>query len=357
MSKFYNNRTKELTPYVPGEQPKDKNYLKLNTNESPYPPSPAALEAINLVTNADLRLYPDPDCMQLKGAICEAYGVLVENIFVGNGSDEVLAIAFQTFFEAEKTVLFPALTYSFYPVYAQLYGLNYETIQLDENFNIPVEKFFSSKGGVIIPNPNAPTSVALPLSKIEKIISNNADVVVIIDEAYVDFGSESAVGLTVKYPNLLVVQTLSKSRGLAGLRVGYAIGSSELISGLEKVKNSFNSYTLDRIALAGAVASIKDIEYNRKIQKKIIATRDWSATRFAQLGFKMTDAKANFLFVSPPDGNAPKMLNELRDRGILVRYFSKTPKWLRITVGTDEQMLTLLSVVEQLIKKGMSNDD
>lgn len=353
MCRFLNKRTEAMTPYVPGEQPKDKKYIKLNTNESPYPPSEAAIEAIKAATNSDLRLYPDPDCMELKETISDVYGISVKNVFVGNGSDEVLAMAFQAFFESDRAILFPELTYSFYPVYAELYGLNYEVVPLDDKFNIPIEKFYGAKGGVIIPNPNAPTGVALPLCDLEKIISETSEVVVIIDEAYVDFGAESAVGLISKYPNLLVVQTLSKSRGLAGLRVGYAIGSPELIFGLEKIKNSFNSYTLDRIALAGAVASIKDIEYNRKIQKKIIATRDMTALRLADMGFKITDSKANFLFVSPPDGNASKLFNKLRDEGILVRYFSKTPEWLRITVGTDEQMIAMLSVIEKWFAKGV----
>ena len=357
MSRFYNRRTNGLTPYVPGEQPKDQKYIKLNTNESPYPPSEAVLEAMRDAVNEDLRLYPDPDCLALKSTLAEAYDVSIENIFVGNGSDEILAFAFQAFFEAERAVRFPELTYSFYPVYAQLYGLTYELISLSETFEIPVERFFNSKGGVIIPNPNAPTSVALALAEVERIVQRNADVVVIIDEAYVDFGAESAVALVGKYPNLLVIQTFSKARALAGLRVGYAIGAPELIAGLEKVKNSFNSYTLDRIALAGAVASIKDFEYNRTIQNKIVSTRERAAKAFGDMGFRVTAAKANFIFVSPPGGNAKQLFDGLRSRGILVRYFTKTPEWLRISIGTDEEMDQLVRATQSLLVEGSSGHD
>ncbi|MEI6132251.1 MAG: histidinol-phosphate transaminase [Bacillota bacterium] len=347
MSKYLNKRTSALTPYVPGEQPKDKKYIKLNTNESPYPPSIKALEAMRSAANDDLRLYPDPDCEELKQTIATSYDVGPQNVFVGNGSDEILAFAFQAFFEPGCKIRFPKITYSFYPVYAELYGIAFETIPLDEEFNIPVGKFFSSEGGVVIPNPNAPTSVALSINEIEKIVSENSEVVVIIDEAYVDFGAESAVSLISKYQNLLVVQTLSKSRSLAGLRVGFAIGSSELIEGLEKIKNSFNSYTLDRIALAGAVASIKDFEYNMTVQKKIIDTREWVVCELDKLGFKQTVSKANFLFVSPPDGDAKKLFERLRKEGVLTRYFANIPNWLRITVGTDAQMKEMLRVIER----------
>jgi len=357
MSKFYNRRTNELTPYVPGEQPKDKKYIKLNTNESPYPPSDKVLDAMRRAINGDLRLYPDPDCVELKKAIAAAYDVAPENVFVGNGSDEILAFAFQTFFEAEKPVRFPELTYSFYPVYAQLYGLAFETVPLNELLEIRCEDFFNSKGGVIIPNPNAPTSVAISLADVEEILKKNLDVVVIIDEAYVDFGAESAVQLVQRYQNLLVVQTLSKSRALAGLRVGYAIGAVDLIAGLEKVKNSFNSYTMDRVALSGAVASIQDFEYNRTIQNKIVLTREMTSKALQEIGFKVTEAKANFLFVSPPDSDAKKLFDRLREKGILVRYFAKTPQWLRITIGTDEEMDALISTTKDLIKEGSSENE
>ena len=349
MSRFYNKRTLALTPYVPGEQPKDKSYIKLNTNESPFPPSPLALEAMRNAIGPDLRLYPDPNCTELKEAIASEYGVGVDQVFVGNGSDEILAFAFQAFFDPEKPILMPEITYSFYPVYAELFGLTYITNKLDDNFNINSEEYLTQNGGVVIPNPNAPTSVALPLSEIEKIVTGNPEVVVIIDEAYIDFGAETAVGLVAKYPNLLVVQTLSKARGLAGLRVGYAIASAELIEGLEKIKNSFNSYTLDRIAIAGAVASIKDTSYNSKVQSQIIATREDTVAQLKDMGFRVTDCKANFIFASPPDGNAQQLFKDLRANGILVRYFTKTPNWLRITVGTDEEMDALIKELKRMV--------
>lgn len=348
MSIFYSSILNELSPYTPGEQPKDKRYVKLNTNECPYPPSPKALEAMRAAVNEDLRLYPDPEANALCQAIADHYGLSRCNVFVGNGSDEVLAFAFQAFFEPGKNIRFPEISYSFYPVYADLYRIGHEMTGLDDKMKVDVKQLCDSEGGVVFPNPNAPTGVALRLEEVAEILESNWGRVVIVDEAYVDFGAESAVGLLDRYPNLLVVQTFSKSRGLAGIRVGYALGSDELINGLNIVKNSFNSYTIDRISMAGAIASIKDNVYNIGIQKKIANTRDKTAKRLKDMGFTVTDSKANFLFVSPPGKKAEELYSRLREQGYLVRYFKSLSQWLRITVGTDEEMEGLLAAIERI---------
>lgn len=353
MSKYWSKTAAALTPYVPGEQPKDRAYIKLNTNENPYPPSPKALAAISAALNGELRLYPDPTCSRLRQAIAEAYGVTAEQVFVGNGSDEILAFAFQAFFNPDKPILFPDITYSFYPVYADLYRIPYTLIPLDEDFRVPLEPFLGQNGGIVLPNPNAPTALSLPLEEIRKLLEGNKEHVVILDEAYVDFGGESAVPLVREYPNLLVVQTVSKSRSLAGLRVGFAFGDPELIEGLDRVKNSFNSYTLDRLALAGAEAAIQDDAYFRETVQKVVRTRDESAVRLAELGFHVTDSKANFLFVSHPRVPAKHLFQELRNRGILVRYFDKPRigNYLRITVGTDEEMGRLVEALASILQE------
>lgn len=350
MSKFWSPLTASLIPYVPGEQPKDKTYIKLNTNENPYPPSPKVIDAITGAVNADLRLYPDPTCEGLVQAAADYYGLTAQQVFVGNGSDEILAFAFAAFFDPSKKLLFPDITYSFYKVYAKLYGLQTELIPLDEQFNIQVEAFHSDNGGIIIPNPNAPTAQLLPLESICKLLESNPNQAVIIDEAYIDFGGQSAVELIKDYRNLLVVQTLSKSRSLAGLRVGFAFGSEELIEGLNRIKNSFNSYTLDRLALAGAAASLEDEAYFRETTAKVIATRERVTKQLVAIGFMVTDSKANFVFISHKAIAAKDIFQQLRDKGVLVRYFDqpRIHEYLRVSIGTDEEMDAFIKALQEI---------
>lgn len=351
LSKFWNPLTASLVPYVPGEQPKDKTYIKLNTNENPYPPSPKAIEAITAAANADLRLYPDPTCDGLVQAAANYYGLSAEQVFVGNGSDEILAFAFAAFFDPAKSVLFPDITYSFYKVYAKLYGLNTELITLDEQFNVQVEHFNQPNSGIIIPNPNAPTAQVISLKDIRTLLDMNPNQAVIIDEAYIDFGGESAIELIEHYPNLLVVQTLSKSRSLAGLRVGLAFGSVELIEGLNRIKNSFNSYTLDRLALAGAVAALEDEAHFQETTAMVIRTRELVTEQLLALGFLVTDSKANFVFISHPEIAAKQIFQQLREKGVLVRYFDqpRINEYLRVSIGTDEEMASFITAIEEIV--------
>ncbi len=351
VSRFWTPLASALEPYVPGEQPKDKTYIKLNTNENPYPPSPKALEAMKEAANADLRLYPDPTCEELVEAAANYYGLSPKQTFAGNGSDELLAFAFAAFFDPARPVLFPDITYSFYKVYAKLCGITPKLIPLDEQFQVPIDQFAGDHGGMILPNPNAPTAILIPLDQVRKLLEANPDRVVIIDEAYIDFGGESAVKLVPEYPNLLVIQTLSKSRSLAGLRVGLAFGSEELIDGLNRIKNSFNSYTMDRLALRGAVAALQDEAYFQETTAKVVATRDQIMTSLNDLGFIVTDSKANFLLISHPSYPAADLFKQLREQGILVRYFNspRIDNYLRVTVGTDEEMAQFLAVLKTLI--------
>ncbi|MFC6334968.1 histidinol-phosphate transaminase [Paenibacillus septentrionalis] len=351
MSKYWSPLTASLEPYVPGEQPKDKTYIKLNTNENPYPPSPNAIAAMKAVINEDLRLYPDPNSEMLIQALAKQNGLSPKQIFVGNGSDEILAFAFASFFDPSKPVLFPDITYSFYKVYAKFYGITPKLIPLDEQFLLDVNQFKGEHGGIIIPNPNAPTAIPMPLADVKVLLDNNPDQVVIIDEAYVDFGAESAIALVSSYPNLLVIQTLSKSRSLAGLRVGYAFGSEELIEGLNRTKNSFNSYTIDRVALAGAVAAIEDQAYFQATTEKVVATRERVVSKLQTLGFIITPSKANFVFISHPTIAAKQLFEQLREQGVLVRYFAspRIDRFLRVSIGTDEEMKVFLEVIERLI--------
>lgn len=353
MSKYWSEVIKKVEPYVPGEQPRDRNYIKLNTNECPYPPSQKVINAIIKATNDSLRLYPDPTCDEIVEVIALYHGLEKEQVFVGNGSDELLAFAFKAFFNPGKHILFPDVTYSFYPVYSKLFNIDYKAVPVNDDFDIDVEGFLQKNGGIIIPNPNAPTSKLLSLKEIAKILEANMESVVIIDEAYIDFGGESSIKLINEYSNLLVVQTLSKSRALAGLRVGFALGNRELIDGLERVKNSFNSYTLDRLAIKGAVAAFEDQSYFNEVRVKIIATREKISKELGQLGFKVIDSSANFVFVSHERVNAALIFNALRDRGILVRYFNKPriDNYLRITIGTDEEMDEFIRVLNDIIKK------
>lgn len=351
MSKYWNELTASLTPYVPGEQPKDQKYIKLNTNENPYPPSPRVLEALQDANHADLRLYPDPTCQSLVQAIANRYDLKENQIFVGNGSDEILAFAFATFFSPNRAIRFADITYSFYQVYAQLYQVPVERIPLDVQFNIPLEQFYRSEGGVVIANPNAPTSKYIPVDELRAVLDHNPDQVVIIDEAYIDFGGDSAVRLISSYPNLLVVQTMSKSRSLAGLRIGFAMGNEELIEGLNRIKNSFNSYTLDRLALAGGVASLQDEAYFEMTNARVIQTREWTTAQLRALGFDVLDSMANFLFITHPAHEAVQLFQSLRQRGVLVRYFNqpRIDQYLRVSIGTDEEMQAFIHAIQDII--------
>lgn len=347
MSRFWNSRVQGLEPYVPGEQPRMQRLVKLNTNENPYGPSPWALEAIREAADEGLRLYPDPEGTELRQAVADFHGIQPEQVFVGNGSDEILAHIFHGLFQPDEPVLFPDITYSFYPVYCGLYGLESRTVALDEAFRIPADGFCPPNGGVIFPNPNAPTGIALPLDGVETILAANPDRVVVVDEAYVDFGAESAIRLVDKYPNLLVTQTLSKSRSLAGLRVGFAVGHPDLVEGLQRIKNSFNSYPLDRLALAGAVAAMKDRDHFERTRQAVIAERERLTGGLEALGFQVLPSAANFVLTRPPGRNAEQLSAKLREQGIIVRHFRKAriEQFLRITVGTAEQTDELLEAL------------
>jgi len=353
MSKYWSRGIAGLEAYVPGEQPQGTGWIKLNSNENPYPPSPRVIEAIKAAAEGGLRLYPDPDCMRLREAIAAHFGLSREEVFAGNGSDEILAFAFAAFFDQDEPLLFPDITYSFYPVYARFFRLRFETIPVSEDFGIPVEKFLRANGGVIISNPNAPTSLFLPLREVRRILEHNLAIgkVVVLDEAYIDFGGDSAAGLVGEYPNLLVVQTLSKSRSLAGLRVGFAVGQRDLVEGLERVKSSFNSYTLDRLALAGAVEAMNDEGHFRETREKIIATRDRVARELEGLGFSVLDSKTNFLLIGHPRAHASSLYRGLRENKILVRYFDRPriDDRLRVSVGTDAEMDAFLDAVRKLV--------
>lgn len=351
MSRYWSSLIQNLDPYVPGEQPKDKKYIKLNTNENPYPPSPAVIDKIKRYANEDLRLYPDPEAEELKNALADYYRIDPKQVFVGNGSDEVLAFSFMAFFDRHRPILFPDITYSFYRVWARLFNLEFKLVELDENLSLVPEKFLIPNGGIIFPNPNALTGKYLPLKFIREILSYNRDVVVIIDEAYIDFGGESAITLIDNYPNLLIVRTFSKSRSLAGMRIGFAAGSRELIAGLETIKNCFNSYTLDRLAMVAAIEAIKDDDYFTQTRNKIIATREKTAAELQKLGFSVVPSQANFLFITHPNYGAADLYLELKNRGILVRYFNhkRVKNYLRVTIGTDEEMELLIDTLKHIL--------
>jgi histidinol-phosphate aminotransferase len=351
MSKYWSKLAASLEPYVPGEQPKDRKYIKLNTNENPYPPSPKVIEAIKANVNETLKLYPDPNGDELKKTLADYFGLKKEQVFVGNGSDEVLAFSFMAFFDPNEPILFPDITYSFYPVYANIFKIDYELVPLNEDFTLPVEKLFNAQGGVIIPNPNAPTGNYVSLEHIEEILKNNKEKVVIIDEAYVDFGGQSAVTLIDRYPNLLVIQTLSKSRSLAGLRVGFAFGHEALINGLNSVKNSVNSYTLDKLALVGAVEAIKDDEYFQETRNKVINTRDRVTSELEKIGFNVIPSKSNFVFISHPTIKAEDLFVKLKEESILVRYFRqpRIDNFLRVSIGNDEEMDAFIKAINKIV--------
>ncbi len=354
MNKYWSKLARGLVPYIPGEQPRDRKYIKLNTNENPYGPSPRVLEAVRAAADDSLKLYPDPTCDMLVSAAAESYGVQKEQIFAGNGSDEVLAFAFMAFFDPGRTILFPNITYSFYPVYASLFQLDYETAPLDSEFNIPLEQMMKSSGGIIIANPNAPTGKALPLSVIRSVLDGNPDTVVLVDEAYIDYGGESAVRLVDEYPNLLVVHTFSKSRSLAGMRIGFAFGNRELIQALESVKNSFNSYTLDRLAIVAGAAALQDAGYYEGITRKVIATRENFTRELRKRNFTVTESSANFVFASHAVTRADAIFRGLRENGILVRYFKQPviDNHLRITIGTDAEMAAVIEALDRILQNG-----
>ena len=350
MKEFWSKRIREMTPYVPGEQPRDRIFIKLNTNECPYPPSPRALEAIRAAAGDGLRLYPDPECLELRQTIARRYRVSQNQVFVGNGSDEILAFAFQAFFDPEREIVFPRMTYSFYPLYAQYFGLNCRRVEMNPDFSVPVDALCGDNGGVVLANPNAPTGMALTLDEVERLVQSNPQAVVIVDEAYVDFGADSAVPLIQSYPNLLVVQTASKSRALAGLRVGWAMGNSNLINALRCVRDCFNSYTVDRVAAAGLKAAMEDEGYFQSIRGRVMAARDKTARRLSDLGFTVLPSRANFLFVTYPGLSGAALQDGLREKGILVRRWDDPviADWLRITVGTDQEMDVLLRALSEL---------
>ena len=351
MSRFWSPFVKDLVPYVPGEQPKVENLVKLNTNENPYGPSPLVVDAIQAELNDSLRLYPAPNADALKDEIARYYGVQPSQVFVGNGSDEVLAHIFHGLFQHGKPVLFPDITYSFYPVYCGLYGIESAPQPLREDFTIDPADYRQANGGIIFPNPNAPTGVGLPLAEIEVILAANPDSVVVVDEAYVDFGGATAISLVDRYPNLLVTQTLSKSRSLAGLRVGLAVGHADLIEALERIKNSFNSYPLDRLAIVGAVAAFKDQAWFDQTRKAVMRSRDALSAALTKRGFEVLPSQANFVFARHGSRDAAELAQGLREQKVIVRHFKlpRIDQFLRITIGTEAQNAALLAALDTLL--------
>ena len=351
MSRYWSAVVHGLTPYVPGEQPKLPNLVKLNTNENPYGPSPRVMDVLLAEAGDALRLYPDPNADSLKEAVATLYGVTPRQVFVGNGSDEVLAHVFLGLLKHERPLLYPDITYSFYPVYCGLYGVEFETVPLTDAFEIRVDDYLKPNGGIIFPNPNAPTGRALPRVEIERLLVGNPDSVVVIDEAYVDFGAETAIPLMAKHDNLLVVQTFSKSRSLAGLRVGFAVGHEDLIEALERVKNSFNSYPLGRLAIAGAVAAMEDHAHFEITRRAIMSSRDALVRDLAALGFDVLPSAANFVFARHPQRDAGELAAALRQQSIIVRHFRlpRIEQFLRITVGTDEQCKALVGALRDIL--------
>lgn len=352
MSQYWSDIVHELTPYVPGEQPKVQDLVKLNTNENPYGPSPKAIAAIQAATSDDLKLYPDPSSQLLKNAIADYHGLSMNQVFVGNGSDEVLAHVFQALFKQSRPLLFPDITYSFYPVYCGLYGIEYEAIPLDRRFEINIHDYDRPNGGIIFPNPNAPTGIPLELERIKTVLEKNRYSVVVVDEAYVDFGTESSVRLIKDYPNLLITQTLSKARSLAGLRVGYALGHPDLIEALTRVKDSFNSYPIDRLAEAGAVAAMQDVDYFAETCNKVMATREALVKRLEAMAFTVLPSGGNFIFTKHSTIDGAELALKLREKNIIVRHFKKPVRiapYLRITIGTERQTEQLLAALAEIL--------
>ena len=351
--KSWENNVRKVVPYVPGEQPQKEKMIKLNTNENPYPPAPGVQKVLDAFQVDRLRKYPDPVVGKLVQAIADYYGVKKEEVFVGVGSDDVLAMIFMTFFNSKEPILFPDITYSFYDVWAQMLRIPYERVPLDENFCICPSDYVRTNGGVIFPNPNAPTGELLALNAVEEIIKANPDVIVVVDEAYIDFGGESALPLIQKYDNVIVVQTFSKSRSMAGSRIGFAISNEKVIKYLNDVKYSFNSYTMDALTIDLGVAAIEEKEYFEMTRSKIIATREWTKSELAKLGFGFGDSKSNFIFATHKDIPAAELYETLREADIYVRYFKKPERinnYLRISIGTDEEMKKLIDFLKERIK-------
>lgn len=350
--KKWEENIRKVEPYVPGEQPQKK-VIKLNTNENPYPPAPGVAKALNSMDTDELRKYPDPTSESLVCEMAKFYGVKKEQVFVGVGSDDVLAMSFLTFFNSGKPILFPDLTYSFYKVWAELFGIPYECPKLDKDFRIQRQDYYNENGGIIFPNPNAPTGIYENLDFVEDILKHNEDVIVIVDEAYIDFAGPSAVLLLEKYDNLLVVQTFSKARSMAGMRIGYAIGNERLIRYLNDVKYSFNSYTMSRAALLAGVESVRDRSYFEKTTEEIIKTREWAKGEFLRLGFSFPDSKANFLFVTHPDHEAKEIFEKLKECDVYVRYFGgeRTGRYLRVSIGTKEEMEKLFDALGRILTR------
>ena len=348
----WEKNVRKVVPYVPGEQPKLLDVIKLNTNENPYPPAPGVEKVLREFDVDTLRLYPDPLVSDLVKAIADFYGLNENQVFTGVGSDDVLAMIFMTFFNSEKPLIFPDITYSFYDVWADMLRIPYETIALDDDFRIKPKDYYRENGGVIFPNPNAPTGELLSLDMVEDIIKQNSDVIVVVDEAYIDFGGVSALPLIEKYDNLIVVQTFSKSRSLAGSRVGYAMANPVLIKYLNDVKYSFNSYTMDRITIAAATEAVKDRDYFAETTAKVIKTREWTKNKLAGLGFEFGDSKSNFIFARHPKMSGKALFEKLKAEQVFVRHFSKPERiadYLRISIGTDQQMQKLISILERII--------
>lgn len=348
----WEENVRRVIPYTPGEQPKRSNMIKLNTNENPYPPAPGVVAALQNTDTDGLRRYPDPTAGALVKAIADYYGLAENQVFAGVGSDDVLAMSFLTFFNSEKPILFPDITYSFYDVWADLFKIPYKCQPLDDNFQIRTADYLTECGGIVIPNPNAPTGVEKDLAELEEIIAGNPDVVIIIDEAYIDFGGISALSLLPKYENLLIIQTFSKSRSLAGMRIGYAFGNPKLIKYLNDVKYSFNSYTMNTTAIAAGVAAVADDAYFRETLQKVIATRERTKEELHRLGFSFEDSRSNFIFATHPDYPAKELFEALREADIYVRYFAKPriDNYLRISIGTDEEMDALIRFLENYMK-------
>jgi histidinol-phosphate aminotransferase len=351
MKEFWSESIRKLAPYVPGEQSNAAGLIKLNTNENPYPPSPRVVAAMQHAIGPELRLYPDPDSLELKRAIAEYYDVPLDRIFVGNGSDEVLAHAFLALLKHQQPILLPDISYSFYPVYCALYGIDYTTVPVDETLRVHVADYQRPNGGIVLANPNAPTGAALPLADIRELLQANPGSVVLIDEAYVDFGAESAVALVAEFPNLLVVQTLSKSRSLAGMRVGFAVAQPDLVAALECVKGCFNSYPLDRLANFGGAAALRDREYFEETRDRIIATREWLHGQLVALGFEVLPSQTNFLFTRHPAHDGTTLHKALRSRNILVRHFAKPriDQFLRISIGTEAECKALVDALREIL--------
>ena len=351
--KAWEKNIRKVTPYVPGEQPQKENMIKLNTNENHYPPSKKVEEIKNKMDMEIFRLYPDSNVTPLVKALSKYHNIKEDQIFVGVGSDDVLAMSFMTYFNSDKPILFPDITYSFYDVWAKMLGIPYVQLPLNDSFEIVKEDYFRENGGIVIANPNAPTSIALGVDKIEEIVAANQESVVIVDEAYVDFGAQSCLPLIEKYDNLLVVRTFSKSRSLAGMRIGYAMGNAALIAALNDVKQSFNSYTMNQTAIAFGVASVEDNAYFKESVQKIISTREWFSREMKELGFHFGDSKANFLFVTHETASAKDIFEAAKQKDIFFRFFDKPRinNYLRITIGTDEQMQKVIAFLKEYLKK------